>query len=167
MFKARQLRNQKQMLIREYRVPYSSEPFRYERGRKKEGKLENGEKKRKKIEKRRKEEKITRRYKKRSMGVLKTVKREVYGAVHCTVCTLFQYVTPGPGQYKVPGAIGARIPKVASMTGLMRSSSFRIKKVKYWRNLSKMFNPNLKSLKNKSYYITLNIKIRVICFYET
>jgi len=37
-------------------------------------------------------------------------------------------VTPGPGQYKVPGAIGARIPKVASMTGLMRSSSFRIKK---------------------------------------
>ena len=76
---------------------------------------------------------MTRRYKKRSVGVLK---RKVYGAVHCTVCTLFQYVTPGPGQYKVPGAIGARIPKVASMTGLMRSSSFRIKKVNYLKNLS-------------------------------
>ena len=41
---------------------------------------------------------------------------------------MFQYVTPGPGQYIVPGGLGAK-PIHPRASQLIRSASFRIKKV--------------------------------------
>ena len=42
---------------------------------------------------------------------------------------ILQYITPGPGQYKVPSTIGVKAGSVASIPGLVRSASFRVKKV--------------------------------------